>query len=95
MDDVIISALLTSAATIITVVLTGVFNNRKIMNNIQSSSELSDSKLEAKFEKYEAVSSTKIEALTREVRLHNNFAQKIPLIEQRVAILEKERDRKE
>jgi hypothetical protein len=95
MDSTVWAAVLTSAATVLAVVIANAFNNRKILNNIQASSELSDSKLEAKFEKFEAVSNTKIEALTREVRLHNNFAQKIPLLEQRVTILEKERDRKE
>lgn len=37
----------------------------------------------------QAVTETKLEELTREVREHNNFAQRTPVIEQRVTSLEK------
>lgn len=36
----------------------------------------------------QAVTDTKLEELTREVREHNNFAQRTPLLEQRVGSLE-------
>ncbi len=36
----------------------------------------------------QAVTDTKLEELTREVREHNNFAQKVPAMEQRVSSLE-------
>ena len=48
--------------------------------------------------KSQAVTDTKLEELTREVRMHNNFAQRIPVMEEqikvanhRIADLEKER----
>ena len=34
--------------------------------------------------KHDAVTDTKIEALTREVREHNNFARRIPVIEEQM-----------
>ena len=37
----------------------------------------------------QAVTETKIDALTREVREHNNFAQKMPAFEQRTRELER------
>ena len=37
--------------------------------------------IQARLEKSQAVTDTKIEELTREVRLHNNFASRIPVIE--------------
>ena len=37
----------------------------------------------------QAVTETKIDELTREVRLHNGFAEKMPVLEQRVTSLEK------
>ena len=40
--------------------------------------------------KHSAVQDEKISELTREVRLHNNFAQRVPLLEQKVEMLEKE-----
>ena len=35
----------------------------------------------------QAVTDTKIEALTREVRLHNGFAEKIPVIQEQVKVI--------
>jgi len=35
----------------------------------------------------QAVTDTKIEELTREVRLHNNFAEKIPVIEEQIRVV--------
>jgi len=36
----------------------------------------------------QAVTDTKLEALTREVREHNNFARRVPLLEEQVGALE-------
>lgn len=54
--------------------------------------------MDAKLDKQQAVTETKLEELTREVRAHNNFAQRIPVMEEqikvanrRIADLEKER----
>ena len=48
--------------------------------------------------KTQAVTETKLEELTREVRMHNNFAQRIPVMEEQIKVanhriedLEKER----
>ena len=48
--------------------------------------------------KTQAVTETKLEELTREVRMHNNFAQRIPVLEEQIKVanhriedLEKER----
>ena len=36
--------------------------------------------------KAQAVTDTKIEELTREVRLHNNFAQRVPVMEEQIKV---------
>lgn len=36
--------------------------------------------------KSQAVTETKLEELTREVRAHNNFAQRIPVLEERMKV---------
>ena len=41
-----------------------------------------------KLEKQQAVTDTKIEALTREVREHNNFAQRMPVVENQIKTLQ-------
>lgn len=43
----------------------------------------------------QAVTDTKIEELTREVREHNNFAKRVPLIEKDVDWLKKQLEEKE
>lgn len=52
-------------------------------------------KIQAELVKHNAVQDTKLEELTREVRQHNNFATRIPVIEQRVTALEKATFKKE
>ena len=35
----------------------------------------------------QAVTDTKIQELTREVRLHNNFAQRVPVVEEQIKVI--------
>ena len=58
--------------------------NTKLLNEIEKKSELQDQKIMAEIDKYRAVTDTKIEELTREVRVHNNFAQRMPVVEDQV-----------
>ncbi len=37
--------------------------------------------------KSKAVVETRVEELTREVRLHNNFAQRVPVIEEQIKVI--------
>ena len=39
-----------------------------------------------KLDKAQAVTDTKIEELTREVRAHNNFAQRVPVLEEQIKV---------
>ena len=65
----IIVAAVTGAATVLTVLLTNNRNNRD---------------MNAKLEKSQAVTDTKLDELTREVRLHNSFALRIPVVEEQM-----------
>ncbi len=69
MSDAIIVALITGGLSLLGVVIT----NRRSARDM-------DHKLEMR----QAVTDTKIEELTREVRLHNNFAQRMPVVEQEI-----------
>lgn len=44
----------------------------------------SNSKIEKKLEISQAVTDAKIEELTREVREHNNFARRMPVVEEKI-----------
>lgn len=67
----IIVAIVTGVATVIAVVLTNSRNSRE---------------MDAKLEKAQAITDTKIEELTREVRIHNGFAQRIPVLEEKMSV---------
>lgn len=69
MDTSIIVALITGGLSLIGVVLSNISSNKKIGTQL---------------EKSQAVTDVKIEELTREVRLHNNFAQRVPVIEEQI-----------
>jgi len=56
-----------------------------IISNISS-----NRKIEHKLEVAQAVTDTKLESLTAEVRLHNNFASRIPIIETEIDHLKKD-----
>ena len=47
----------------------------------------SQKKTEHKLETAQAVTDCKIEELTREVRLHNNFAQRVPVMEEQIRVI--------
>ena len=44
----------------------------------------SNSKIEKQLEINQAVTDTKLESLTEEVRKHNNFAERVPIIEEQI-----------
>ena len=66
------------------------------------SNRAASSRMQTQLEKQQAVMDEKIEELTREVRTHNNFAQRVPVLEtklksdeHRIADLEKQTERLE
>ena len=42
--------------------------------------------MDAKLDKQQAVTETKLEELTREVREHNNFARRVPVLEEQIKV---------
>lgn len=43
-------------------------------------------KMQANLEKHQAVTETKLEELTREVREHNGFARRMPVVEEKLSV---------
>lgn len=72
MSDTIIATLITAAATILVVI----FQNRATQNKVTS-----------EIEKHQAVTDTKVDELTREVREHNNFARRMPVVEEQIKVI--------
>ena len=95
MSDAVIVALITGACAIIAQLVISRQSSKELVAKIEHQSAMDDARLDAKLEKHIAVVDTKIEELTREVREHNNFARRMPVVEEKVAQLEKQIDRKE
>lgn len=74
MSEAIIIALISSALPLIGTVLTVLF---------------SASKTDEKLKIQQAIFETKLDELTREVRAHNGFAQRLPVLEEKVNALDK------
>lgn len=89
MTEAVIVALITGACAVISQLVVARVNNDKLFTELDKRSELTDAKLKAQIDKYSAVTDTKLEELTREVRQHNGFAQRMPVLEEKVAQIEK------
>ena len=71
MDNSIVVALITGGMSLIGVMLTGRQQAREI---------------DHKLDKQQAVTNTKLDELTREVREHNNFARRVPVLEEQMKV---------
>lgn len=91
MSDAIIVALITGGCAVIAQIIIAIQTRKDTFAKLDKNSELADARLEARLEKHQAVTDTKIDELTREVREHNNYVHRVPVLEEKVANLEKER----
>lgn len=67
-------------ATILTVLISSSRNRKDMIAQLQLQQERAD----AKMAQAQAVTDTKLEALTEEVRQHNNFARRMPVVEEQI-----------
>lgn len=74
-------------------VITGIFTFAGVVLTVIVGNRKAFSEMSKKLEVAQAVTDTKLEELTREVREHNNFAKRMPVLEQRVDAIEKSRDK--
>lgn len=68
----IIVAIITGGLTLLGTIISNISSNKKIETNLKIQ---------------QAVTDTKIEALTSEVREHNNFAKKMPVVEEQIKVI--------
>lgn len=71
MSEAIVVALITGGLSLAGVVVTSMANGRRMEHRLEIS---------------QAVTDAKIEELTREVREHNNFARRVPVIEEQIKV---------
>lgn len=70
-----------SEAIIVAIITSGVSLLGVIVSNTRTAQSM-----DAKLDKQQAIMDTKLEELTREVRAHNNFAQRIPVLEEQMKV---------
>ena len=70
--EAIVVALITGGLSLLGVVITSSSANRKMQNQL---------------EKSQAVTDTKLDELTREVREHNGFARRMPVVEEQIKVI--------
>lgn len=70
--DSILASLITGGLALIGVIIT---NNR------------SNAKMQSELKTSQAVTDYKIDELTREVRKHNNFAERMPVVEEQIKVI--------
>lgn len=85
-SEAVVVALITGGCAVFSQVVISAKSTKELYAKLDKQSEISDQKLDAKLERYIAVTDQKIEELTREVRKHNNFAEKIPVLEEKVSV---------
>jgi len=88
--EIILPSLITGSLALIGVIITNSTNKQKIVSDVKSENEkvITDIKLE--ITRYHASTDEKIKELTREVREHNNFAKRMPVVENDIKHIEKE-----
>lgn len=72
MNEAIVVAIITGGMSLVGVIVTSLVTARKSENAIRVS---------------QAVTDTKIQELTREVREHNNFAKRMPVVEEQIKVI--------
>lgn len=77
MSEIIITSLITGLFSVIVSLIANSSSNKKLVND-----------LKIEVTKNQAVTDTKIEELTREVREHNNFAKRMPVVENEIKHIE-------
>lgn len=70
--ETIISSAITGGLALVGIILTNLSSNKKI---------------EQQLDKAQAVTDCKIDTLTREVREHNNFAKRMPVVEEQIKVI--------
>lgn len=81
MTEAIIAAAVTGILSLIGTIITVVVSSKSTNNSLNNTLKVS-----------QAVTDTKIEELTREVREHNNFARRMPVVEEQIKVINQRLD---
>ena len=75
MSDAVLVAVISGVCSMIVGIVSAVISARATGNDVQKKMEIA-----------QAVTDTKLEELTREVRKHNDFAERVPVLEEKISV---------
>lgn len=79
MSEAVVTALITGGLALAGVIISNIMGNRKIENQLFTQQAVTDAKIEAL--------SKNLEELKEEVKKHNNFAGRIPVLEEQMKVV--------
>ena len=75
MSDAVLVAIISGVCSCIVGIVSAIIAAKSTGNDVQKKMEIE-----------QAVTNTKLDELTREVRAHNNFAQRMPVLEEKMSV---------
>lgn len=75
MSDAVLVAVISGICSLIVGIVSAVISAKATGNDVQKKMEIT-----------QAVTDTKLDELTREVRKHNNFAERVPVLEEKITV---------
>ena len=75
MSDAVIVSIISCIGSLIVGIISALIAAKSASNEVQKKLEIA-----------QAITDTKIDELTREVRKHNNFAERVPVIEEKISV---------
>ena len=88
MSEGILVALIGFAGVIVSNIITSSNNNKKLVSEIKTENNKVVGEIKLELATYKATTDEQIKELTREVREHNNFAKRMPVVEKGIENLE-------
>ena len=68
-------------------IITAIITGGLALIGVVYSSNKSSHTMDLKLDKQQAITETKLDELTREVREHNNFAKRMPVVEEQIKVI--------
>ena len=75
MSDAVIVAIISGVCSLIVGIVSALISAKATGNDVMKKMEIA-----------QAITDTKLEELTREVRKHNNFAERVPVLEEQIKV---------
>lgn len=87
MSEAIVVALITGACAVIAQIILSHTNNKAMLSELEKRSEISDVKIEGQIDRMQGVWEVKLNTLTEAVQKHNGFAERIPVLEEKIKVM--------